>query len=602
MRKIILSLIFTPIFFIALKHNVSAFIIDKDYTRSYELKEEFVQINETKTIKVVQKDWYISQGSQEGFTIFYPIEKDPDKEAKIQKTIESIRITDRFGNSLDFQTEELQSGNIFIKVTFPERIDFNENYIINLNYRSYGLSVKSGKIYDLYIPAFSTSYEFENSEFRENVKTTIKINKLFGDVNFVSPETHVGDDGTSWVIDIPRENLIGETNWIQIGTTQYYSFSIKQPYVATSEFPFYFNTFKIPIPRDIESGPISQKVFFTNISPKPESITTDIDGNLIAEFKVPATEAGEISITGYGILTQDKNFKIENAGLINDFKPELIARNTASAQFWESDVPELKNVALELKGDKTDVFKIVQDTYKYVVDKIDYSNVKRFGINERQGALKTLQGGAAVCMEYSDLFIALMRAQGIPARAGFGYGYSALDYDANEEKTVNHQWAEVYLPALNKWINVDTTWGEEGPELIGGDLNHFYFYVASLGPEQPSSTEVQFFGNLSEIPKKVVTVDTVEELPAGGKDQNTILEENKPISGNSYLHKLEQVLDQIYKFINTKVNDFINKVFPEISNNQRTAVKIGFITFLIVVVFSPLALRFLFRRNKDKTN
>src|SRR5262249_16924543 len=133
--------------------------------------------------------------------------------------------------------------------------------------------------------------------------------------------------------------------------------------------------------------------------------------------------------------------------------------------------------------------------YQYVVDKIDYSEVKRFGLNTRQGALKTLEGGAAVCMEYSDLFIALMRAEGVPARAAFGYGY---DSRATSGVDTAHQLAEAYIPKLGQWVGVDTTWGENGPAIIGGDLNHLYRHVAVVDPNTPAQVSVQFFGQTPE--------------------------------------------------------------------------------------------------------
>src|SRR5690606_15061332 len=132
------------------------------------------------------------------------------------------------------------------------------------------------------------------------------------------------------------------------------------------------------------------------------------------------------------------------------------------------------------------------------------------GINTRQGALKTLRGGAAVCMEYSDLFIAIMRAMGIPARGAFGHGYSAIDYYSTQDNTINHQWAEVFVPGINSWIPVDTTWGENGPALIGGDLNHFYSHVATINPNSPSLTEVTFYGFM-DIPDRETEIEAVEK-------------------------------------------------------------------------------------------
>ena len=55
-------------------------------------------------------------------------------------------------------------------------------------------------------------------------------------------------------------------------------------------------------------------------------------------------------------------------------------------------------------------------------------------------------------MEYSDLFLTLARAQGIPARAAFGYGYDAR---IGENQQDAHQWVQVYLPGMKEWLSID---------------------------------------------------------------------------------------------------------------------------------------------------
>lgn len=85
-------------------------------------------------------------------------------------------------------------------------------------------------------------------------------------------------------------------------------------------------------------------------------------------------------------------------------------------------------------------------TYSWVADHIQYSGYRK----DNLGALYALEQGKGDCTEYMFLYMALMRANGIPVRgvAGFTTGddsrFLARDY---------HNWAEVYLDGA--WYIVD---------------------------------------------------------------------------------------------------------------------------------------------------
>lgn len=556
---------------------LSAQIVDKEYTRTYLVQDDYIEVSESKTIKVNQPTWFIEQGGEEVFTIFNPVQNDPKREEKLQQTKESISVRDSRGVKLDYSTEITESGNIILKVKFPIRITFPNQYTIYLNYNSYGLITKSGKLRDVYVPSFASDYKFITENVSESVITRVLVPKSFGAINFATPVNSTSEEGNNYIVTFTQESLRGETGWIQIGTEQIYNFKITQPISMTSNADFFLNKYKVLVPRDLESGPVKQKVHFTNISPTPSNSSRDSDGNLFFEFSFPSNQNGEIVIEGYAVLSQDNNIDYKNSGKLSQIPEEILKANTSAAKYWESDDKEIQKVANELKsqvaGEDKNVYELINNTYKFVVDRIDYSEVKRFGINERQGALATLQGGAAVCMEYSDLFIALMRAQGVPARGAFGYGYSALDSETTG--TTSHQWAEVYIPTLGGWISVDTTWGESGHELIGGDLNHFYTHVASISPDIPATTEAQFYGNLAQVPSKIVSVQAIDSTPTGegqtGDELYTQYHQDETSSGLSDL--IERVKLAAFE-INSSIDDFIYSLIPQASPIIVTGIKL----------------------------
>ena len=62
----------------------------------------------------------------------------------------------------------------------------------------------------------------------------------------------------------------------------------------------------------------------------------------------------------------------------------------------------------------------------------------------------------ADCTEYTDLLVALSRAQGIPARYFEGLLY--LDKGTDALAKTEHAWPDVYMPSVG-WVAMDPTLG-----------------------------------------------------------------------------------------------------------------------------------------------
>jgi transglutaminase-like putative cysteine protease len=121
--------------------------------------------------------------------------------------------------------------------------------------------------------------------------------------------------------------------------------------------------------------------------------------------------------------------------------------------------PEIKNLASELIGDRTDLYEIEYVFAEYVRKNVAY-DLGTLTSDVNQKSSWVLANKIGVCDEITNLFISLNRAAGIPARFVSGVSYTNLN-EVFGKNWVSHAWAEVYYPGYG-WIPYDVTYGQYG--------------------------------------------------------------------------------------------------------------------------------------------
>ena len=107
----------------------------------------------------------------------------------------------------------------------------------------------------------------------------------------------------------------------------------------------------------------------------------------------------------------------------------------ACQKYIECDAPEIIRTARRLAAPSP--FGTVKKIFAWTSDNIRYSG---FSPNDR-GAVYALEKQEGDCTEFSDLFVALCRANKIPARCMSGYVYQG---QPGMEPSRYHDWAEFY--------------------------------------------------------------------------------------------------------------------------------------------------------------
>ena len=126
----------------------------------------------------------------------------------------------------------------------------------------------------------------------------------------------------------------------------------------------------------------------------------------------------------------------------------------------ESRNREIRALAARLRGQARDPRVVAERINRWVHDSL--SKRITFGIPD---ALKVLHTRSGDCNEHTQLYVALARAAGLPARAAAGLAYV-------NGKFYYHAWPEVYL---GRWVAVDPTFGE-----FPADAAHLRFVVGGL--------------------------------------------------------------------------------------------------------------------------
>jgi transglutaminase-like putative cysteine protease len=123
--------------------------------------------------------------------------------------------------------------------------------------------------------------------------------------------------------------------------------------------------------------------------------------------------------------------------------------------------PEIAALALRLRGAERSPRVVAERLNRWVYDSLQ----KQIAVGV-PSALATLRARRGDCNEHAQLYVALARAAGIPARVAAGLTY--LD-----GKFYYHAWPEVWL---ERWVAVDPTFGQ-----FPADASHLRFTVGGLG-------------------------------------------------------------------------------------------------------------------------
>ncbi|EKD84846.1 MAG: Transglutaminase protein [uncultured bacterium] len=387
--------------------------------------------------------------------------------------ISDIKASDA-GGSLEIASEQKENLTT-ISVKFNQQVaGLGKNLPWTISFKSKDFAEKVGKIWEVRAPRISPTSN------PESYNLTLSVPKIFGDPSQISPTPKSQTvSGNKLFLTFDMEQLKSSGVSATFGQNQLFDFDLTYHLENNNLVPVRTN---IALPPDTSF----QDVIYQRIEPKPLNVTLDNDGNYLAWFRLERGQKMDVKVFGSAKLYSSSKVK-------NPFLEESLRNKYTSAdKYWEKDNPQIISKVNEILGknpppDNGEKAKLI---FRFVVNFLKYDSSRLEGNIERFGAVTALNNpDTAVCMEFTDLFIALARAAGIPARELNGYAYSANNAlrPLSLTKDILHSWPE-YWNASRGWVMVDPTWENTtgGADYFSKlDLNHFAFVVKGSSSSEP---------------------------------------------------------------------------------------------------------------------
>lgn len=376
------------------------------------------------------------------------------------KNIKDIHAANSKGE-IPYKLEEGAQDEKTITVEFPERVvgvGAANNFKITFVTSDY--LKKAGEIYTITLPATSNVSDFNTYNVRVTVPSEFKSPSI------IKPDVLRTSQNNSYLFQ--KKDVLESGVHMVFGDKQYYRFKLSYNLENKNLFPI---KTEIALPSDTAY----QNIILENVSPKPDSVYKDEDGNTLASYSLASKTA---FVVRADVLAETFH-KPKTENLSRSTRDQLLRPQ----KYWETKHSEIQKIAASLKTP--------EDVFNYVVKALSYNFDKTQENNERLGARAVLEKPFyAVCLEFTDLFVALARAKGIPARSIEGFAYTQDDplRPASLFQDVLHAWPEYYDDVKKTWIMVDPTWTDttNGVDFFNQfDFDHVAFVKNGLSSTYP---------------------------------------------------------------------------------------------------------------------
>lgn len=392
-----------------------------------------------------------------------------------------------------------KDGRWEITVNLPgDALGIGKSQIWTVVYESSEVLRKNGRLWELFVPKPA------DLEGLKDLSLSLDLPSSVGRKALLWPNPTSGDfNHLVWSKTDLKGSVIGAFD--PSGGTgevyQAYDFKLRYPLNNNRLYPV---KAEISLPGDTTY----QKVYITDIDPKPINVVISDSGAWKGQYQLGPASNLDVTVTGTVAVFAQPRFPPEQ-----EIMPEKFL---GTQTYWETNDRQLILLAQQLRTPA--------NIYQFVVNNIGSGADNN---PDRAGAKKTLasrQGGSVAA---NDLFVALSRAAGIPAREVFGYWIGS---DANPNPIV---WSEFLDPNRNAWVAADPSLGRTNGSNFLDTLDFKHLSLGNNGPDSSltdlPSVELNFHPgkiDFSQNAKVGLRVDVPKEIIAGFPAEATVYVEN----------------------------------------------------------------------------
>jgi transglutaminase-like putative cysteine protease len=379
-------------------------------------------------------------------------------------------------------------GKTQIMLTFNDKVvGLGKQLAFTIRFENGDIAQQNGSIWEVNIPGVAPDADIANYD------VSLTVPSSFGPNAYMTPMPASGglwNRAQMMAGGISAAYGDGQTFDVQL------SYYLDNPKVTTAKS-------EIALPPDTAY----QTVVIDSLDPKPTTVIRDIDGNWLAQYTlVPGSHISIKALLHINLLLQPKD------GYSDPVPDQELY--TSPQKYWESNAPQIIALAKQYATARA-IYTYVSQTLGY-----DYKRVSQTPI--RKGALLALATpDNSICMEFTDVFIAIARAAGIPAREAVGYAYTSNSRlrPLSLVADILHAWPEYYDSDRHVWVPVDPTWANT----TGGvnyfdklDFNHIVF--SHYGKSSDYPYPAGFYRQNGKTTKDVsVTFATSKFIPPASK-------------------------------------------------------------------------------------
>ncbi len=386
-----------------------------------------------------------------------------------------------------------KDGKTEIILTFNDKVvGLGKQLAFTLRFENGDIAQKNGSIWEVNIPGVAADPDIAS------YTVSLSVPQSFGPNAYMTPLPALAG---RW----NREQMMSGGISVAYGASQTFdlhlSYYLENPKITTEHT-------EIALPPDTAY----QTVVIESLDPKPTTVTRDTDGNWLAQYTLlPGAHLSIEASIQISVLLQPKEGYTDNAP-----DPQIY---TSTQKYWEVNNPQIQALAKK--------YTTPREIYAYVSQSLEYDYKRVSQTPIRKGAVLALTSSKdSICMEFTDLFIAIARAAGIPAREAVGYAYTTNSRlrPLSLVADILHAWPEYYDSNRKLWIGVDPTWANT----TGGvnyfdklDFNHIVFAIYGKSSDYPYPAG--FYRQNGKKTKDVsVTFSETRFIQPAGKLETTI--------------------------------------------------------------------------------